>query len=221
MDEEKEKKGLKKDFKIKVTEFVEMPNEEISPKVAHQETVYTYPKGFIPEDELPKPISTEEWQELFRYDNKENRKTLTVDDVRKELNKPIRGPSPDIIIEDEKDFIVHDEEEPHKVYKLEVIFVNLGDEYSDDPKEELQHFIEEGLNRWNCMNASVMISDVRERIIDWESEEAQEIYNRPDSTFEEWNKIFVQEDFFMSRSFKAPDFKKRIEQMRKEWDLDE
>lgn len=215
------KKGLKKDLKVKVTEFVEIPDDVKFTEV-HQELLYTYPKGYVPDEFEPEPMSIESWAKLFKYDTPLNRKTLTVDDVRKELNKPIRGSSPDILIEDEKDFIVReDEEEPHKVYKFEVIFVNLGDDYGDDPKEELQHFIEEGLNRWNSMNASVMISDVRERIIDWQSEETQKIYNMNDSTFEDWNKIFAQEDFFMSRSFKAPDFKKRVEQMRKEWDLDE
>lgn len=210
MEEEKEKKGLKKDFKIKVTEFAEMP-DDIVPKMIKQETLYSYPKGYVPPEEFePKPVKEENWYELFNYP-KVKVNVRTGEEVE-EKQKPIFH----LKVTDEDDYL---EEELHKVYKFEVIFVNLGDDYSDDPKEEIQHFIEEGLNRWNCMNADVMISDVRERTIDWESKEAQEIYNRQDSTFKEWNKIFAQEDLL--KDYYPPDFKKRIEQMRKEWDLDE
>lgn len=219
MEEEEKKKGLKKDFKIKVTEFAEIPNDIVT-KMIKQETFYSYPKGYVPPDDFePKPIKEENWYDLFNYPK------VMVDKFGQEKpveEKPVRGPSPDILITDDKDFIKY-EEEAHKVYKFEVIFVNLGDDYCDDPKEEIEHFIKKGLNRWSPMNAIVMISDVRERIIDWESEEAQEIYNRPSSTFEEWNKIFVMEDFIINRGIHIPNHDERIREMREKWgkDLDE
>lgn len=212
----KKKKGLKKDLKVKVTEFVEIPDDVKSTEV-HQEFIYTYPKGYVPDEFEPEPMSIESWAKLFKHDTPSNRKTLTVEEVRKELNKPIRGPSPDILVTDDSDFIkLTKEKEIHKVYKFEVIFVNLGDDYKDDPKEELQYFIEEGLNRWSPMNASVMISDVRERMIDWNAEEIQNVYNMTDTTFKDWNKIFAQED--LCKNFRPPNIKKRIEQMKKEKD---